>query len=120
MTGGQADTAAFRTGSPAAIALSPILWSRYSPADLARIAAAAPGERLVRVAADGTADGRLHDVEVLLCGSGLDGYGLDRLLARSPRMTSVGVKRVLTPVTLARGIVVTNGRGVFSRSGVVA
>ncbi len=120
MTGGQVDTAAFRTGSPAAIALSPILWSRYSPADLARIAAAAPGARLVRVAADGTADGRLDDVEVLLCGSGLDGDSLDLLLARTPRMTwihsvSVGVERVLTPVTLARGIVVTNGRGVFSR-----
>ncbi len=120
MTHGQAEGAVRRTGTPTGVALGPIPWTRYGPDDLARIAAAAPAARLVHVAADGTADGRLDDVEVLLRGTGLDGDTLDRLLARAPRMAwihsaSVGVERVLTKVTLERGIVVTNGRGVFSR-----
>ena len=107
-------------GVPAAIALSPIVWSRYGPEDLDRIRAVAPGARLVTVAPDGAADGSLDDVEVLLRGSGLSGEMLERVLARAPRVrwihsASVGVEQVLIPATLERGIVVTNGRGVFSR-----
>ncbi len=107
-------------GVPAAIGLSPILRSRYGPEDLERIRAAAPGTRLVSVAPDGSADGPLDDVEVLLRGSGLGGETLERVLSRAPLVSwihsaSVGVEQVLTPTTLGRGIVVTNGRGVFSR-----
>jgi phosphoglycerate dehydrogenase-like enzyme len=106
-------------GVPAAIALSAIVASRYSRADLAPIRAAAPGARLVLVAEDGSADGPLDDVEVLLRG-GLAPDVLDRLLPRAPGLSwihsaSVGVERVLTPAIVSRGIVVTNGRGVFSR-----
>ncbi len=105
---------------PLSIALGQVLWARYGPEDLARIHEAAPGARLVAVAADGSADGPLDDVRVLLRGSSLGGDALDRVLARAPRVewihsASVGVERVLTPLTLQRGIVVTNGRGVFSR-----
>ncbi len=105
---------------PPAIALSPILWARYGPADLERIAAASPGSRLVFVAADGSADGPLDDVAVLLRGNSLGGEGLERLLARAPRLAwihsaSVGVEHLRSAAILERGITVTNGRGVFSR-----
>ena len=105
---------------PLSIALGEVLWARYGPEDVARIHEAAPGARLVSVAADGSADGPLDDVRVLFRGSSLGGDALDRVLARAPRVewihsASVGVERLLTPLTLQRGIVVTNGRGVFSR-----
>jgi phosphoglycerate dehydrogenase-like enzyme len=120
VTAGHAGPAERRAGSPAAIALGPILWSRYGPDDLARISTAAPGSRIVLVGADGSADGPLDEAEVLLRGSSLGGDALERLLARAPRISwihsvSVGVERVLTPATLRREIVLTNGRGVFSR-----
>ena len=94
-------------GVPAAIGLSPILRSRYGPEDLERIRAAAPGTRLVSVAPDGSADGPLDDVEVLLRGSGLGGETLERVLSRAPLVSwihsaSVGVEQVLTPTTLGR------------------
>ena len=106
-------------GVPAAIALSPILSARYRPADLARIGEAAPGARLVTVSAEGLADDDLSDVEVLLRGP-LPAATFDRLIARCPRLTWVhsataGVERVLTPSALARGVTITNARGVFSR-----
>jgi len=106
-------------GVPRAIALSPILSARYRPADLEAVGAAAPGSRIVTVSREGLADAPLDDVEVLLHGwLAPDAY--DRLLARAPDLrwvhsAAVGVERLLTPAALARGLVITNGRGVFSR-----
>jgi phosphoglycerate dehydrogenase-like enzyme len=105
-------------GTPAAIALSPILSARYRGRDLERIRAAAPGARLVTVSIEGLADGPLDDVEVLLRGF-LSAEAFDRLIARAPRLAwvhsaSAGVERVLTPTSRERGLVVTNARGVFS------
>ncbi len=106
-------------GVPAAIALSPILSARYRPGDLQRIREAAPDSRLVSVSAEGLADTDLSDVEVLLRGP-LPPATFDRLVARCPRLrwvhsASVGVERVLTPTALARGVAITNARGVFSQ-----
>jgi phosphoglycerate dehydrogenase-like enzyme len=106
-------------GVPVAIALGPILSARYRPQDLERIREAAPGARIVMVSREGLADGPLDDVEVLLRGW-LSREAFERILARAPRLAWVhsataGVERVLTPATLERGIVITNGRGVFSR-----
>ncbi len=107
-----------RSGVPAAIALSPILSARYRQRDLERIAAAAPGSRLVSVSLEGLADGDLSDVEVLLRGP-LPAAIFDRLIARCPRLkwvhsATAGVERVLTPAALERRLAITNARGVFS------
>jgi phosphoglycerate dehydrogenase-like enzyme len=105
--------------APGAIALTPILSARYRARDVDRIAAAAPGSRLVSVSAEGLADGPLDDVEVLL--SGFMGPGaLERVVARSPSLrwihsASAGVERVAAVARSRDGIVVTNSRGVFSR-----
>jgi phosphoglycerate dehydrogenase-like enzyme len=103
---------------PAAIGLSPILSARYRQQDIERIAAAAPGSRLVSVSIEGLADGELDDIEVLLRGPLPMGV-FDRLLARTPRLmwvhsATAGVERVLTPMALERGLAITNARGVFS------
>ncbi len=106
-------------GVPAAIALTPILAARYRTRDLDAIRAAAPGARLVTVGFDGHPDGPLDDVEVMLRGR-LPADTFDRLLARAPSLrwvhsATAGVERVLTPASRARGLVITNARGVFSR-----
>jgi phosphoglycerate dehydrogenase-like enzyme len=106
-------------GVPAAIALSPILSSRYRPGDLERIRAAAPGSVIVNISPEGLADGALDEVEVLMRGR-LPREVFDRLLARTPSLrwvhsATAGVERVLTPATIARGLTITNARGVFSR-----
>ncbi|MFI5254308.1 MAG: D-2-hydroxyacid dehydrogenase [Candidatus Limnocylindrales bacterium] len=106
-------------GVPAAIALTPILSARYRPVDLERIREAAPGSRIVAVSLEGLADAPLDDVEVLLRGP-LPAAVFDRLLARCPQLSWVhsataGVERVLTPAALARGLAISNARGVFSR-----
>jgi phosphoglycerate dehydrogenase-like enzyme len=106
-------------GVPLAIAVSPILSARVRAADLERIEAAAPGSRIVNLSVEGLADGPVDDVEVLLRGW-LVAEAFDRLLARAPHLTWVhsatsGVERALTPAALARDVVVTNARGVFSR-----
>ena len=106
-------------GVPRAIALTPILSARYRPEHLAAIGAAAGGAALIAVTADGHADRPLDEVEVLLHGR-MAPEALDWVLARAPRLcwihsVAAGVERVLTPAVLARGIVVTNARGVFSR-----
>lgn len=106
-------------GAHGAVALTPILSARYRSRDLDRIAAAAPGSRLVSVSAEGLADGSLDDVEVLL--SGFLGPGaLERVVARSPDLrwihsASAGVERVCALARSRGGIAVTNARGVFSR-----
>lgn len=106
-------------GVPAAIALTPILSARYRGVDLERIRDAAPGARLVPVSLEGHAEDDLSDVEALLRGP-LPAPVFDRLLARCPNLrwvhsATAGVERVLTPAALARGLVITNARGVFSR-----
>jgi phosphoglycerate dehydrogenase-like enzyme len=112
-------TDARRSGrEPAAIALTPILSARYREEDLARIRAAAPAARLVNVSLEGLADGPLDDVEVLLRGP-VSAANFDRLLARCPDLrwvhsATAGVERVLTPDAAARGLLITNARGVFS------
>ena len=103
---------------PAAIAITPILSARYREEDLARIRAAAPGARLVSVSLEGLSDSPLDDVEVLLRGP-MRTANFDRLLARCPNLAWVhsataGVERVLTPDAAARGVTITNARGVFS------
>jgi phosphoglycerate dehydrogenase-like enzyme len=104
---------------PLAIAVSPILSARVRARDLERIQAAAPGSRIVNLSVEGLADGPVDDVEVLLRGW-LVAEAFDRLLARAPHLTWVhsatsGVERALTPAALARDVLVTNARGVFSR-----
>lgn len=106
-------------GVPLAIAVSPILSARVRTRDLERIREAAPGARIVNLSVEGLADGPTDDVEVLLRGF-LSSEAFDRLLARAPHLRWVhsatsGVERALTPAALARDIVVTNARGVFSR-----
>lgn len=106
-------------GTPAAIAVSPILSARIRAGDLERIRTAAPGARIVNLSVEGLADGPIDDVDVLLRGW-LSAEAFDRLLQRSPRLAWVhsatsGVERALTPAARERGIVVTNARGVFSR-----
>jgi len=105
-------------GVPAAIGLSPILSARYREKDVERIAAAAPGSRLINLSLEGLADGDLDDIEVLLRGP-LPTNVFDRILARAPRLmwvhsATAGVERVLTPTALQRGLAITNARGVFS------
>jgi phosphoglycerate dehydrogenase-like enzyme len=104
---------------PLAIAVSPILSARVRSRDLERIREAAPGTRIVNLSVEGLADGPVDDVEVLLRGW-LSSDAFDRLLAHAPKLRWVhsatsGVERALTPTALARGIAVTNARGVFSR-----
>lgn len=106
-------------GVPLAIAVSPILSARIRNQDLARIQAVAPGSRIVNLSVEGLADGPVDDVEVLLRGW-LVAEAFDRLLARAPHLAWVhsatsGVERALTPAALARDVLVTNARGVFSR-----
>ena len=106
-------------GVPRAIALSPILSARYRPQDVSRIAAAAPGARLVTLSREGLADGPVDDVEVLLHGF-LAADAFERLLAHAPSLrwvhsAAAGVERLLTPAARARGLAITNARGVFSR-----
>jgi phosphoglycerate dehydrogenase-like enzyme len=106
-------------GVPLAIAVSPILSARIRAQDLQRIQAAAPGSRIINLSVEGLADGPVDDVEVLLRGW-LVAEAFDRLLVRAPHLTWVhsatsGVERALTPAALARDVLVTNARGVFSR-----
>ena len=106
-------------GVPTAIALTPILSARYRSRDLDVIRAAAPGARLVTIGFDGHPDGPLDDVEVMLRGR-LPAETFDRILARAPELrwvhsATAGVERVLTPASRARGLTITNARGVFSR-----
>jgi phosphoglycerate dehydrogenase-like enzyme len=104
---------------PRAIAVSPLLSARVRAQDLDRIRDAAPGARIVNLSVEGLADGPVDDVEVLLRGW-LSSDAFDRLLAHAPELRWVhsatsGVERALTPAARARGVVVTNARGVFSR-----
>lgn len=105
-------------GVPAAIAVTPILSARWREEDLERIRAAAPGSRIVPISTEGLSDTPIDDVEVLLRGF-VSSEAFDRILTRAPQLkwvhsASAGVERVLTPAGRARGLVITNARGVFS------
>jgi phosphoglycerate dehydrogenase-like enzyme len=105
--------------TPRAIAVSPILSARVRAGDLERIRAASPGTRIVNLSIEGHADGPVEDVEILLRGW-LSSEAFDRLLTRAPELRWVhsatsGVERAMTPAARARGVVVTNARGVFTR-----
>ena len=96
-----------------------------------------PAEAIARIeAVDGarfvqlSRDGRVHEAgddgastletaRVLFRG-GMPASVLDHVVGRSPRLEwihsySAGVERVATPLVRSRGLIVTNGRGVFSR-----
>lgn len=74
-----------------------------------------------------TVDGRTHDEDDAALGEarvlfrgGLSAEVLEHLLTHTPNLrwihsVSAGVERVAIPGVLSRGLVVTNGRGVFSR-----
>ncbi len=108
-------------GSPVAIAISPVLTGRDAFDQMrGKILEAAPGSRLIPVSAEGFADERLDEVEVLLRGWSLGREALDRLVSRAPKLrwihsVSVGVEAVLTPVVVLRGLTLTNGRTVFDK-----
>ncbi|MGI8998159.1 MAG: D-2-hydroxyacid dehydrogenase [Candidatus Limnocylindria bacterium] len=80
--------------------------------------------RCARIAADGRIHGdadeaAFDEAEVLLLGS-VPASVLDHIVTRSTRLrwihsAAAGVDRVTTPVVRARGLTVTNARGVFSR-----
>jgi phosphoglycerate dehydrogenase-like enzyme len=80
--------------------------------------------RCVRISADGRIHGDADEsafgqAEVLLRG-GITAGVLDHIVGRSPRLrwihsASAGVDRVATPLVRARGLIVTNARGVFSQ-----
>ena len=106
-------------GVPTAIALTPIL-VRALPVARPR---GDPGGGAGRAARDDRLrrppDGPLDDVEVMLRGR-LPAETFDRILARAPELrwvhsATAGVERVLTPASRARGLTITNARGVFSR-----
>lgn len=83
-----------------------------------------PGVRCVRISADGRIHGDADEsafaqAEVLLRG-GITAGVLDHIVGRSPRLrwihsASAGIDRVATPLVRARGLIVTNARGVFSQ-----
>jgi phosphoglycerate dehydrogenase-like enzyme len=80
------------------------------------------GVRCVAISPDGRVHGGNEDLaraEVLLRG-GIAPGTFDHLLARAPGLrwvhsVSAGVEKVVTPQARARGLIVTNARGVFSR-----
>jgi phosphoglycerate dehydrogenase-like enzyme len=82
-----------------------------------------PDARVVAISREGVvhddAEAVLGAARVLLRG-GVPASVLDHVLARAPRLEwihsfSAGVDRVATPAVRARGVIVTNARGVFSR-----
>jgi phosphoglycerate dehydrogenase-like enzyme len=84
---------------------------------------AVPGTRVVAISREGLvhddAEAALGSARVLLRG-GVPATVLDHVIGRAPHLEwihslSAGVDRVATPAVRARGLTVTNARGVFSR-----
>ena len=94
------------------------------PRDLTRrIEATGPDVRCLRVSPEGhvhgEAEGVVEDAEVLLRGW-LPAPVFDHLLGRTPRLrwihsAAAGVEGLVTSLARARGVILTNARGVFSR-----
>ena len=101
---------------------TPAFGAPLTPEMVARIEAV-DGVRVVPISADGRT--HVEDVEALasaqvLFRGGLSSTVLDHLLGRAPNLrwihsVSAGIERVAIPGVTARGLTVTNGRGVFSR-----
>lgn len=104
------------------ILATPAFGVPLAPELVARIEAV-PGTRVVQV----SRDGRVHeDAEVALSAArvllrgGIASSVLEHLAVRAPNLRwihsmSAGVERIATPTVRARGLLVTNARGVFSR-----
>jgi phosphoglycerate dehydrogenase-like enzyme len=84
---------------------------------------AVPGARVVQMSAEGlvheAGDDAMAEARVLLRG-GIPAKVLDHVVNHAPQLAwihsfSAGIDRVATPVVRARGVTVTNARGVFSR-----
>lgn len=104
------------------ILATPAFGAPLTPELVARVETV-PGTRVVQVSRDGRvhedAEAALTAARVLLRG-GIAASVLDHLLVRAPNLRwihsmSAGVERVATPAVQARGVIVTNARGVFSR-----
>jgi phosphoglycerate dehydrogenase-like enzyme len=101
---------------------TPIFGAPLAPEHVARIEEVG-GTRVVPISREGVvhdeAEAALSAARVLLRG-GVPASVLDHVLGRAPRLEwihsfSAGVDRVATPAVRARGLMVTNARGVFSR-----
>jgi len=101
---------------------TPIFGAPLSAENVARLEAV-PGVRVVHMSREGLvhedAEESLASARVLLRG-GVPAQVLDHIVGRAPRLEwihsfSAGVDRVATPAVKARGLMVTNARGVFSR-----
>ncbi len=104
------------------ILATPAFGAPLTPELVARIEAV-PRTRVVQISRDGRvhedAEATLGAAQVLLRGE-IAASVLDHLLMRAPNLRwihsmSAGVDRVATPAVQARGVIVTNARGVFSR-----
>ncbi len=101
---------------------TPIFGAPLAAEHVARIEGV-PGARVVAISREGLvhddAEATLASARVLLRG-GVPASVLDHVIGRAPRLEwihsfSAGVDRVATPAVRARGLTVTNARGVFSR-----
>ena len=104
------------------ILATPAFGVPIAPELVARIEAV-PGTRVVQVSRDGRvhedAEVALSTARVLLRG-GIASSVLEHVVVRAPNLRwihsmSAGVERIATPTVRARGLLVTNARGVFSR-----
>src|ERR1035437_536927 len=78
------------SGTPMAIAISPVLTGRDAFGLMRdKILEAAPGSQLISVNAEGHAHESVDEVEVLLRGWSLGGDPLDRLVGRAPKMRRI-------------------------------
>lgn len=101
---------------------TPIFGAPLTAEQVGRIQAV-PGARVVQMSREGLVheDGgdAMARARVLLRG-GIPAPALDHVVNHAPRLEwvhsfSAGIDRVVTPVVRARGLTVTNARGVFSR-----
>jgi phosphoglycerate dehydrogenase-like enzyme len=101
---------------------TPIFGAPLSAEHVARLESI-PGVRVVPISREGLVhddpEATLGAARVLLRG-GVPAKVLDHIIGRAPRLEwihsfSAGVDRVATPAVQARGLTVTNARGVFSR-----
>jgi phosphoglycerate dehydrogenase-like enzyme len=101
---------------------TPAFGAPLPPEMVSRVEAVGP-VRVVPISAEGRAhdddEAALESARILFRG-GLSAGVLEHLLTRTPNLewihsVSAGVERVAIPGVVSRGVVVTNGRGVFSR-----
>ncbi|MFN2483334.1 MAG: D-2-hydroxyacid dehydrogenase [Candidatus Limnocylindria bacterium] len=104
------------------VLVTPVFGASLPREQVRRIEAVAPDVRCLRVSAEGhvhgEAEGTVEDAEILLRGW-LAAPVFDHLLGRAPHLrwvhsAAAGVEGLLTSLTRARGVILTNARGVFS------